>query len=242
MLKNKFDLVISIGEDCACAMFLNKTHLRTASYPMDWLCHATFEQRINLICNNFDHFLEKSNMKWFPKPSRGLRDLENENYEDTATGFYFYHDFPSNMRFEESFPTVKEKYNRRIARFYRNINKAKNVLLVWWSRDKIIKNRILLQAQNKISNRFGKDIYLLAIENNPNSAIQEIRLSDFVTKYTANIIGNTTTTLGLEETSIHIFSKIPYQKVQFKKILAKILTLFIPIKKWRKNIRKHMIS
>ena len=51
MFTNKFDLVVSMGEDCACAMYLRKSSLRDASYPFDWLCHATFERRIECLKN-----------------------------------------------------------------------------------------------------------------------------------------------------------------------------------------------
>lgn len=34
MFTNKFDLVVSMGEDCACAMYLRKSSLRDASYPL----------------------------------------------------------------------------------------------------------------------------------------------------------------------------------------------------------------
>ena len=242
MFNKKFDLIVSIGEDCACASFLGKTKLRDASYPMDWLCHATFEKRIQLICSKFDGFLQKQNMRHFPKPQSGLRDLKNENYEDTANGFYFYHDFASDIAFEDSFPLVKSKYDRRVARFYENICKNKNVLLVWWSRDKIIDNEVLLQSQKQISAFFNKNIYLLAIENKSGcNDIKEEQISDFVIKYTADIIGNTTTTWGNEKISMQIFKQIRHRikyRTMLKNILVRGLTIIIPVKKWRKKIRK----
>lgn len=158
MLNKKYDFVVSIGEDCACAMYLNKFLLRTRSYPFDWLCNAPFETRINLILNDFDGFMEHDNMRWFPKPSSGLRDMENENYEDTATKFYFYHDFKSGVDFESMFSIVREKYDRRIKRFYDALANSKNVLLVWWSRDKVIPSETLIKAQKLVSKKFNKDI------------------------------------------------------------------------------------
>ena len=116
MFTNKFDLVVSMGEDCACAMYLRKSSLRDASYPFDWLCHATFERRIECLKNHFDGFLEKENMRRLDKPTTGLRDLENDSYEDVNTGFYFYHDFKENVPFDIVFSGVKNKYERRIER------------------------------------------------------------------------------------------------------------------------------
>lgn len=73
MFTNKFDLVVSMGEDCACAMYLRKSSLRDASYPFDWLCHATFERRIECLKNHFDGFLEKENMRRLDKRRIGCR-------------------------------------------------------------------------------------------------------------------------------------------------------------------------
>lgn len=246
MFDKKFDLIVSMGEDCACALFLIKTDLRDASYPMDWLCNATFERRVDLICNHFQEFLQQKNMKWFPETSKGLRDLKNENYEDTATGFYFYHDFTSGIPFEEIYPSVKSKYERRILRFYKNIRKNRNILLVWWSRDKTIDNKTLRQAQEKISCYFGKDIHLLVIENDASCFnIREERVSDFVIKYVANIMGNLKTTTGEEATSMQIFKQIrcsKLYKIKLKKILLKyfcrFICLFVPIRRMRIQIRK----
>ena len=54
---NKFDVVFSIGEDCACTSYLRRCNLQNFSYPFDWLTEAPFENRINLICDHFDNFL-----------------------------------------------------------------------------------------------------------------------------------------------------------------------------------------
>lgn len=129
MFTNKFDLVVSMGEDCACAMYLRKSSLRDASYPFDWLCHATFERRIECLKNHFDGFLEKENMRRLDKPTTGLRDLENDSYEDVNTGFYFYHDFKENVPFDIVFSGVKNKYERRIERLYKNIENVKRFYL-----------------------------------------------------------------------------------------------------------------
>lgn len=247
MFNEKFDFVFSIGEDCACAMYLNQSHLRSTSSPFDWLCHATFQKRIELLCNNFDGFLIKENMKWFAKPLTGLRDLENDNYEDTATGFYFYHDFKENVPLDTTFEAVKQKYDRRIDRLYKNINKYNKILCVWWSSDKKIDDREIISAQKLISQKFNKSIYFLIFENDTDlKNPQENILSPYIIKYKANLVGEfAKTTQGDTKISMKIFNQIKYQKkyqTYFKKKFAKFITFFIPIKKWRKVIRKHIVA
>ena len=53
----KFDIIMSIGADCACAMYMKKHVMRTFSSPFDWLTHADFETRMDLIFNDFEKFL-----------------------------------------------------------------------------------------------------------------------------------------------------------------------------------------
>ena len=53
----KYNLFVSLGEDCACTSYLRDCKLQFASFPFDWLTHASFEKRIELVCNNFKDFL-----------------------------------------------------------------------------------------------------------------------------------------------------------------------------------------
>ncbi len=90
MFQTKFDIVLSLGEDCGCTMYLRLAKLRKNSFPFDWLTNATFEQRIHLLETHFKGFLEKENMKKRWKPSTGLRDIHSDNYEDINSTFYFF--------------------------------------------------------------------------------------------------------------------------------------------------------
>ncbi len=247
MLANQFDMVISLGEDCACAMYLKKCLLRDASYPFDWLCHALFEKRIELLLNQFDGFLQKENMRQLIKPTTGLRDLENDSYEDVNNGFYFYHDFKANLPFEVAFGGVKEKYNRRIRRLYENVAKHEKVLFVWWSRDKKIDADDLLKAQRRLSECFKKNIYLLVFENDAISLPREENISEFVVKHTANLMGNLKTTTGDEKVSLAVFRRIKKKgllglrfKIFIKRRFVQLLTMFVPIKSLRKRIRQKL--
>ncbi len=47
--KHKYDIIYSLGSNCACALYLNKYALRTTSGPFDWVSEMSFENRIDLI-------------------------------------------------------------------------------------------------------------------------------------------------------------------------------------------------
>ena len=241
MLNQTYDFVVSIGEDCACAMYLNKFLLRTRSYPFDWLCNAPFETRIDLILNDFNGFLQHDNMRWFPKPTSGLRDMKNENYEDTNTKFYFYHDFRSDVDFKEMFPIVREKYDRRIKRFYEAIANSKNVLFVWWSRDKIIPQETLLDAQRKLSEKFGKNIKLLIFEHLENADLMYENVSESITIARGHLTVPENTTQGNVELCDKVFSRIKRAGTKRVKFLKKFSHIR-PIKYFSKKFKNFIVD
>ena len=170
MLFNKeFDLIVSLGEDCACTSYLRRFNLQKYSYPFDWLSNASFQTRIDLVCNDFKDFLNIEDIITYPKINS---DTENNKkydlYQNTKTGFHYYHDFIANIPFEESYYSVKEKYTRRINRLYSQIKCANNILFVWWSKDKILDKKQIEKAYLSLKEKFNtKDICLLCIENFP---------------------------------------------------------------------------
>lgn len=44
--KEKYDLILSIGEACSCTQALRKSNLQIFSYPFDWLFGASFETEV----------------------------------------------------------------------------------------------------------------------------------------------------------------------------------------------------
>lgn len=121
---NKYDLIVSIGEDCACSAFLRNNKLQFPSFPFDWLMHANFETRVNLLMTNFSDFLNKDDVIPLEKTGEDV-DKKCDYYQNRKNGFYYYHDFPEESDFNTSFPIVKEKYQRRINRLYQKIESAK---------------------------------------------------------------------------------------------------------------------
>ena len=150
LFDKKFDLVVSLGEDCACTSYLRRFNLQDFSFPFDWLTKASFETRINLLIDNFDNFLNKENLVLMQKPENTKVDNKHDYYKDTALDFYFYHDFKSNTDFEKEFTEVKNKYSRRIERLYNAIQNSERILFVWWSRDKHQNEKVVVDLYKKL--------------------------------------------------------------------------------------------
>ena len=244
LFNKKFDLIVSIGEDCACTSYLRRFNLQKYSYPFDWLSNASFETRISLLVNDFEGFLNPENIEFL--------DIENhtdcDSYMDIKSKFHFYHDFKKGKTLEENYNIVKDKYNRRINRLYSQIDNSKNILFVWWSKDKIQDVEEIKNAYFSLKNKFNtKNISLLCIENS--SKKEDIDFFDgnlLILHYdNASYQHNPkwNKTMGNETNNIKVFRQIHINKTfadnlsdVFYRIL-KFLINFIPIRNLRHNYR-----
>ncbi len=94
-------LFVSLGSNCDVAYSLEFSGLRHAAFPLDWLLTIDGNKFIELIENGFQHFLDEEFLAW------NNHVLVNSYYH-----IEFRHDF-------EPLPELREKYQRRIDRFYK---------------------------------------------------------------------------------------------------------------------------
>lgn len=110
-----------------CATSLRDAGLRLSSGPFDWLLGPSLKSRVDLISNDFAGWFEPRDFEFLGNPEK----FEHDSYRNRRTGYKFSHDFELGKSFEESFPAVREKYARRIDRFYDRIRASRRILLVW---------------------------------------------------------------------------------------------------------------
>lgn len=250
MIHKKYDIIYSIGRDCACASYLQQNGLRLTSGPFDWLTNAGFEDRFELMLNDFQYFLDKKDLKQMPKPTQFPADKNNDYYENIKNNLYFWHDFSADKSFDEAYPEVKLKYERRIKRFYENIKDKNKVLLVWFSYVHQTPDNIVLELCNRFSDKMGKKIDFLIIEHQEGlNTAKKYMLSKNIERWQCHATkfdeAGVPQTLGNEELIQPIFSlyqlRVPLTtkaKHISLKLFVKFICLFVPIKKWRKSIRK----
>lgn len=231
------DFIFSIGEDCACSSYLRANKLQIMSYPFDWLTKASFETRIEMLLSDFSNFLNIEDMEFLGSYKENI-DL----YANTHTNFNFYHDFPADIPLEKSLPEVQEKYNRRINRLYNQIDKAQNILCVWFSRTVHLNNEQILSAHQKLSQKFpNKNIQFLIIENDESQAdIKEEIIEGYAFKYTYNMFSSdTSSALSVVKGNTKLGNKV-FRKFKLKlSLLQKIKLMMIkciPNKKLRKKL------
>ena len=252
LFNRKFDLIVSIGEDCACTSYLRRFKLQKYSYPFDWLTHATFETRINLVINDFENFLNIDDLKQMPKPEQFSVDEKHDYYENIFNGFYFWHDFPFNTSLQEGFDAVKEKYERRIKRLYKEIDNADNVLFVWFSRNNYQDYQLVEKSYYELKNKFSnQNVFLLILEHSETDertylADNHILISKYDNKsYQENPKWNRT--MGNEANNEKLFRQIKLKRnlddylSDFIYFIQMFAVNFIPKKALRHKLRDKII-
>lgn len=152
----KYDFIFSLGAACSCSSCLRGANLQFASYPFDWLYGSDLIGRVSLLCHGFDGWLDKEALVHI-----GTREhpLPCDIYRNTKTEIVFNHDFPLGEDFDKAYDEVVQKYNRRIERLIKSINKAKKVLAVFINLpdNSNLDSKMITDAKVLLDETFGKD-------------------------------------------------------------------------------------
>lgn len=190
--KKTYDLIFGIGEACSCTQALRRARLQRASYPLDWVAGSNFLGRVRLLSARFDGFLDKNDLQDTGR-NNGSDSHLCHIYYNTRTSIGFNHDFPEGQSLQESYPAVRQKYDRRIARLLDNIRAAETLLIVYVEtpccQDKTSDTDILLGYKILQENFPGKNLGLLYCASDLTLRPREFsqtQLSSAVTKITAN--------------------------------------------------------
>lgn len=160
---SKFDLIFSIGDTCAAAMYLDKLRLRTCSLPFDWNGLTKFIQRFDSLVTRFSGFLDKDNLDFV---GGRFGDEKCDGYVDRVQGYCFAHDFPAHGNLDKDLPAVKEKYDRRCSRLLKLLDGGVDACMVWWSKDKIVPDEDCICGLEKIRSAFPRSrVKVLVMEN-----------------------------------------------------------------------------
>lgn len=141
----KFKNIVSLGCFCSPAMEFKRVERRKFSLPFDWLVTMDFSAVLDLIDNNFNGLLEYDDLYQIKEvPSR---------YRNSRYSIDFYHDFLPVKSFDKQIDAVKEKYNRRIKRFYEIITEPTLFCRYIISRDELL---YIAERYGEIVKRFKK--------------------------------------------------------------------------------------
>lgn len=129
--KEQYDLICSLGGNCAAAHNLLVRNLRPASYPFDWT-YFNSDKAVYVLedgfKSGFKNYMLKENFKELPvNPSHPDRI----QYEDTYGGIVWANHFSYNENKEENYKKVKETFDRRFVRLLDSIQASKTILFLF---------------------------------------------------------------------------------------------------------------
>lgn len=127
-MRKHYDVLFSLGAGCASSQALRMANLQFASYPFDWSGGSDIVTRARLIANGFDHWLDADQLELTDVI---LGKYNRRIYRHRITKITFAHDFPVDGYLEDELPAIREKYERRIRRLYADVERAKDVLVVY---------------------------------------------------------------------------------------------------------------
>ncbi len=168
ILKDTYDFVFSLGEACPCSETIRSLNLQNASYPFDWLYGGNIETRTNLLISGFKDFINKEDLELV---GQRKNPLPCDIYLNKKNNIVFNHDFAIDGNLDETYPQVKEKYDRRIKRLYERIDHANKILIMYIenpatkSKTKKVKP-LIMQCYEKIVQKFPNKEFRLAYLNN----------------------------------------------------------------------------
>lgn len=165
-MKKKFDIVFSIGNLCASTENLRKCQLQFATYPLDWVAGGDIIHRTKIMISGCENFIQLETLEKFAENM--LSRVPKHVCKNTANQLVFNHDFPLHLPIEESFPAVKAKYDRRVARLQKQMAESDSILFVWV--DSIIKGaespyEKLEEAYELIKAKFDDKASFLVLKN-----------------------------------------------------------------------------
>ncbi len=256
-----FDLIFSLGDDCACSYYLREFKLQNASYPLDWVGWAPIECAVSLIVSDFKDFLAIDSFEPASYPNPAAADTTHGFYKNKKSGLYTAHDFPVGIPLDQALPEVEEKYNRRIKRFYTDIAKARKIMFVWLSKVSKISDKTLIEQYERLKNKFpNQEITCLILENDSSMKPLEFKETQITKNITKIVFDNVSYDVsnpfsewrGNRQNIEAVFSRFRLKtskEILLRRFLfgiVKAACLFIPLhsvrNKWRKKMKVKLLG
>ena len=171
----EYDFIFSLGASCAVSQSLRDAGLQFASFPFDWIGSPDLLDSVAMVETDFAH--------WFDRDDLKLWDVRHEEgavqriYKNMRTNFGFPHEFTNAFRFEDGYEKTRDKYDRRIARFYKTLGSTKRALGIYLetATRKRIPDSALSEARRRLAAKFpGLSLDLVYICEDPSHRRPEI--------------------------------------------------------------------
>jgi hypothetical protein len=156
-------LYISLGHDCFVKSYIINNLNQQPTYVFDWLRFYYVKDLIKIFKNNFDNFMNKVDFVSDIEapigesvPSENMVHKFNKKFNYTVK-----HDFT----ILDNFELIKEKYNRRIARFKKDCKNSETIFIRFIFNGDNIND--YLELYKELQN-YSKNSILILIHNQAN--------------------------------------------------------------------------
>lgn len=151
--KKEYDLVFSLGGNCAAAHNLLYRGLRTVALPFDWTYindESSLYKLADGFKNGFVDFMKYDNLEELSDEEEKTVNHSNTlHYADSYTGYRYVNHFYRDIRTTDEYKIVKEIFNRRTERLLTLMDKANKVLMVL-NTEFYIKDKTIFDFYNSI--------------------------------------------------------------------------------------------
>mgnify|MGYP002869894320 CR=1 FL=1 len=158
-----FDLIASLGGNCAAAGQLKKRTMRKESLPFDYFFlrdEGDIKKFIEAFKNDFEGCFLKENLRLLKGDERGVSELKYQ-YQDMVSGYNIIHLFHDSKDNEQEYKRCKEIIDRRLKRFYNYCSSAKTICLIMSLAFELSED-IIDEMYSVIKSRFReKEIHLI---------------------------------------------------------------------------------
>lgn len=124
--KQKYDMICSLGGNCAVAFQLKYRGMRYFSLPFDWV-YIENEKPLDYLCEGFMDGFKNLALKENLVRVKG-NDAHPVIYQDVYSGYFFPNHFKVDV--EHEYDAFNIKLHRRVGRLINGIKSAKNVLFI----------------------------------------------------------------------------------------------------------------
>ena len=156
-------LYISLGHDCFVKSYIINNLNQQPTYVFDWLRFYYVKDLIKIFKNNFDDFMNKKDFVSDIEAPIG-KSVPSENMVHKFNKKFNYtikHDFT----ILDNFELIKEKYNRRIARFKKDCKNSETIFIRFIFNGDNIND--YLELYKELQN-YSKNSILILIHNQAN--------------------------------------------------------------------------
>lgn len=190
-MSENYDLIFGLGASLLTADFLKKKNFQIFDFPFDYINGSNFLIRMSMFLNGCKNFIHKQQISEF-----GENPLfKRKQFIDKETQFIYPFDFNPDVPVENSYPTVKARYDKYIKHLYLFLRNAKKILIVYIEDPMTPEednDALIIEATGKLKKLYPeKEFNIIYVKNddNDNENMNVLKLNKNAYRFTFKFYG-----------------------------------------------------